>query len=602
MQSSSADTQYTFGENIVAVVESGGHQSSPATGEESGAASGTWHNLSSRRSRSSTSQRQTGRTSRRSTPRDEQGLRTPKRPSTRSGTPRSTSDRHSRTRDASGKRRSSGPEHFSLNQAAREELLEYQGEFHEELNANHELTEHIHTLENEVKSRNQVISDIEVKFTEYLQGYQQTVNTEVETLSMMLSRSTNEICEYQAELLVAAEDDQGSTMRIEELDRRANLSESVAKRIFEEGMIMRNEYQDQVQHLQTLLTQTEDRVRQMESGSEYAQSLVNHLQSEGTEMQKNMEHAIMTVRQQNQIALSSNADLQIMSRRVHDELNDSNSEMTELRRHLEVALRENKNHEDQIKRVVHESRLKVSEANQRCLDSEHKYRVLRNETDSKNERDKALEAKYVADNVIKDQQMTEMKDEIMRLDKRLKESVMHSSENGPTFGSYSHAHPMIENLESELRIQELTKNDLVEEANEYVKDNMQLKDEVTEMKARMKHLSSDKSLDKFKSKLVEDFESELTIERKSHLKALNEKDTKIWGLMKAKDDQRVLLNGKDGEISRLRAKIQMMESENEEYLSKLPFSAGMIADGNPQLAYDLRMDVWNSTRREKNMP
>ena len=132
-------------------------------------------------------------------------------------------------------------------------------------------------------SRNQVISDIEVKFTEYLRGYQQTVNTEVETLSVMLSRSTNEICEYQAELLVAAQDDEGSTMRIEELDRRANLSESVAKRIFDEGMIMREECQDQVQHLQALLTQTEDRVRQMESGSEYAQSLVNHLQSEGTE-------------------------------------------------------------------------------------------------------------------------------------------------------------------------------------------------------------------------------------------------------------------------------------------------------------------------------
>ena len=591
MQSSSADTQYTFGDNIVAVAESGGHQSSPATGEESGAASGTWHNLSSRRSRSSASQRQTGRTSRRSTPRGEQGLRTPKRPSTRSGTPRSTSDRHSRTRDVSGKRRSSGPEHFSLNQAAREELLEYQGEFHEEVNANQELTEHIHTLENEVMSRNQVISDIEVKFTEYLRGYQHTVNTEVETLSVMLSRSTNEICEYQAELLVAAQDDEGSTMRIEELDRRANLSESVAKRIFDEGMIMREEYQDQVQHLQALLTQTEDRVRQMESGSEYAQSLVNHLHSESTEMQKNMEHAIMTVRQQNQIALSSNADLQIMSRRAHDELNDSNSEITELRRHLDIALRGNKNHEDQIKRVVHESRLKVSEANQRCLDSEHKYRILRNETDSKNEKDKALEAKYVADNMIKDQQMTEMKDEIMRLDKRLKESVMHSSEDGHTFGSHSPVHPMIENLESELRIQELTKNDLVEEASEYVKDNMQLKDEVTEMKARMKHLSTDTSLDKFKAKLIEDFESELTIERKSHLRALGEKDTKIWGLMKAKDDQRVLLNGKDGEISRLRSKLQIVESENEEYLSKLPFSAGMIQDGHPTLVHDLRMEL-----------
>ena len=35
----------------------------------------------------------------------------------------------------------------------------------------------------------------------------------------------------------------------------------------------------------------------------------------------------------------------------------------------------------------------------------------------------------------------------------------------------------------------------------------------------------------------------------------------------------------------------MMESENEEYLSKLPFSAGMIGDGNPTLVHDLRMEL-----------
>ena len=139
----------------------------------------------------------------------------------------------------SGKRRSGGPEHFSLEQAAREELLEYQGEYHEELNANHELTEHVHTLETEVMSRNQVINDIEVKFTDYLREYQQNVHAEVGTLSEMLSTSTNEIRDYQAELMVAAQDEVGSTLRIEELDRRANLSESVAKRIFDEGMIMR---------------------------------------------------------------------------------------------------------------------------------------------------------------------------------------------------------------------------------------------------------------------------------------------------------------------------------------------------------------------------
>ena len=63
MQSSSADTNFTFGDNVVAVAESG-NQSSPATGD-SGAASGTWQNVPSRRSKSSASNRSMGRTSRR---------------------------------------------------------------------------------------------------------------------------------------------------------------------------------------------------------------------------------------------------------------------------------------------------------------------------------------------------------------------------------------------------------------------------------------------------------------------------------------------------------------------------------------------------------
>ena len=46
---------------------------------------------------------------------------------TRLGTPRSHQDR------SPGKRKTDGPEHFSLDQAAREELLEFQGEYHEEL-------------------------------------------------------------------------------------------------------------------------------------------------------------------------------------------------------------------------------------------------------------------------------------------------------------------------------------------------------------------------------------------------------------------------------------------------------------------------------------
>ena len=69
----------------------------------------------------------------------------------------------------------------------------------------------------------------------------------------MLSQSATEVREYQVELMVAAQDDEGSTMRIEELERRKNLAESVAQRILDKGMIMREEYQDQLQSLQGLL-------------------------------------------------------------------------------------------------------------------------------------------------------------------------------------------------------------------------------------------------------------------------------------------------------------------------------------------------------------
>ena len=208
MQRSSADTNFTFGDNVVAVAESG-NQCSPATGD-SGAASGTtWNNIPSRRSKSSASSRSVGRSSRRSTP--QSGPRTPRRSNERPGTPRSIQDRSPRTRDTPGKRRTDGPEHFSLEQAAREEILEFQGEYEVELMTNQMLEDKVRVLEPEVVFRNQVIGDIEVKFTDYLRGYHQTVNSEVETRNGMLNKSTTKVREYQAELMVAAQDDEGST-------------------------------------------------------------------------------------------------------------------------------------------------------------------------------------------------------------------------------------------------------------------------------------------------------------------------------------------------------------------------------------------------------
>ena len=144
------------------------------------------------------------------------------------------------------------------------EILEYQGFYEVELMQNQLLEEQVERLEGVVESKSKVIDDIEVKFTEYLRGYNDNVNSEISVRNEMRSQSATELREYQVELRVAAQDDEGSTMRIEELERRKDLAESVAQRIFDKGMIMREEYQDQVQSLQGLLGNTEQRIRQRE--------------------------------------------------------------------------------------------------------------------------------------------------------------------------------------------------------------------------------------------------------------------------------------------------------------------------------------------------
>ena len=76
------------------------------------------------------------------------------------------------------------------------------------------------------------------------------MTSEISTLNRRLSESTNELAEYQVDLMVAAREDEGSEMRITELERRGNMMESSAARIYQKGMEMREEYENQVQHLQ----------------------------------------------------------------------------------------------------------------------------------------------------------------------------------------------------------------------------------------------------------------------------------------------------------------------------------------------------------------
>ena len=109
-------------------------------------------------------------------------------------------------------------------------------------------------------------------------------------------------------------------------------------------------------------------------------------------------------------------------------------------------------------------RLKVSEANTQRIESEHKLRVLRNDATLRRERDKEIEARNMSENMVKDQQISDMRGEIIALESRLKELDVAMAGAITTSSGMVH-HPMFEQLESELKIQQITNGDLVEEAH-----------------------------------------------------------------------------------------------------------------------------------------
>ena len=166
----------------------------------------------------------------------------------------------------------------------------------------------------------------------------------------------------------------------------------------------------------------------MECDSEYAQSVANHLYAEGREMQNNMGMSIMNFRQQTQIVSSSNIDLQVASQSTALKLRESQEEVHELLQSLGIAQRSMQFNEGNVKKVVSECRVKVSEANKQRLESGgHKLRVMLNEAELRQERSRENETQAIADDMMNLQEIDELKGQISRLELMLKAEAMTSN-------------------------------------------------------------------------------------------------------------------------------------------------------------------------------
>ena len=374
MQGDSGETQFTFDGNAAAPAE-GISQSSPGTADSGDKSTKTtksgWQKMTSRHRRASTT----------STPRSARDVvrsgnarrsrRSPRRTPTGHRTPRAVEDQHGReSSDISAKRR-------TTEARGSNEPIAIIEEFREQCQT---LREKVTQSEMYAASRDQIIRDIETKFTDYLRGHNQQVFNEINALNSRLMYSTNEVTEYHAELMLASKEDEGATIRIEDLERRGALAEHGARRIYECGLEIQEEYKDEVHHLQGLLGNTESRLQQMQHDSSLARSVAETLYQEGSEMQRSLENSIVEYRNQSELANFSHTHLEMTSQRQAFAVNELNDENQMLSEALVHSRKQAELYENNMEQITREYRKKINEANHAKLESDLRHRNTEHDT------------------------------------------------------------------------------------------------------------------------------------------------------------------------------------------------------------------------------
>ena len=429
--------------------------------------------------------------------------------------------------------------------------------------------------------------------SDYLKTQNQNVYDEFNTLNQRLMYSTNEVAEYQAELMIASQEDEGATFRIEELERRGALMEDGARRIHQRGMEIQEEYKDEVYHLRGLLGNTESRLQQMQHNSDLATSVAEKLFQEGREMQAGFENSIVEYRNRSELASYSQTHLEMANqRRTFEvkELMDENNLMSEALVH---SRKQAELYENSMEQITRDYRKKVHEANQAKIESDLRHRNTEHDTMkrfeayrnveseaiarlrlesnlsmSANSRMEHYEKLYENEHALNDELRAEVKDRETKLRRSLREDPAANGQ-GPN-------RVAIEHLESQIKIAQIRTQDLVEELGECMSANIRRKDEVAEAPklGPTAHFGSE----------VATLRSELESERKLKLASgaqHYERSCDYMGELRDRDEK---LKLKDSEIQNMKRNVDDLRRslKDAEIIiktqgdpSRLPYSAGI---------------------------
>ena len=159
--------------------------------------------------------------------------------------------------------------------------------------------------------RDQVISNIEIYSQQHHEEYQEHVNSEMEFMRGSLINAYNILDEQSTALAEAHLLDEGSTMRIVELEKRGNLAESGAAHIVQESIAMRGKYLTELENASLLIRQQQEISEAMtihfrQDGLQLREACAQYVQDRENASKEEMEQLKLRLSESSQMMVDSN--------------------------------------------------------------------------------------------------------------------------------------------------------------------------------------------------------------------------------------------------------------------------------------------------------
>ena len=174
-----------------------------------------------------------------------------------------------------------------------------------------ELENRLQLYQDVLAHRDQMINNMEIYSHQHHEEYQEHVNSEIEFMRASLIDAHNVLEEQTIALAEAHLLDEGSTMRIIELEKRGQLAEAGAAHIVRESMEMRGKYLTELENASQLIRQQHDTSEAMtvqfrQDGLQLREACTQYVQDRENASKEEMEQLKLKLSEKSQMMADNN--------------------------------------------------------------------------------------------------------------------------------------------------------------------------------------------------------------------------------------------------------------------------------------------------------